>query len=79
MNRRLFIPIFFILGISAGAQNPPASSESRFDTRFSLSVIDDATFYGDRSQPVPGVLNQVLVEPSFRFRALTPITTLSFA
>ena len=37
-------------------------------TRYSLSVIDDATFYGNRSEPVPDVLNQVLLEPSFSLR-----------
>jgi hypothetical protein len=67
MNRRLLMPILLILSacICARAQDPAASGGSRFDTRYSLSVIDEATFYGNRNEPVPGVLNQVLLEPSF--------------
>lgn len=70
MTRHLLISVLILLGASLRifAQDPPASAESRSDTRYSVSVIDDATFYGDRSEPVPGVLNQVLVEPSFRLR-----------
>jgi len=67
MNRRLLISALLILGawFGARAQDPPPSEETRFKTRYSVSVIDDATFYGNRSEPVPGVLNQVLVETSF--------------
>ncbi len=70
MNRRLLIPVLLLLGAwpSARAQNASPSEERRFDTRYSLSVIDDATFYGDLREPLPGVLNQVLVEPSFALR-----------
>ena len=49
----------------AAAQDAPAPEESPFNTRYSLAVIDDATFYGDRSAPIPVVLNQLLVEPTF--------------
>ena len=67
MNRRLLIPVLVILSacICARAQDPPATGEGRSGMRYSLSVIDDATFYGNRSEPVPAVLNQVLLEPSF--------------
>src|SRR5579864_4332378 len=43
----------------------PAPEESRYSTRYSLAVIDDATFYGNASAPIPKILNQVLVEPTF--------------
>lgn len=71
MRLRSLIPVFLILSSSAcaRAQNAsPSSAESPFHTRYSLSITDDATFYGNRSEPVPGVLNQVLVEPSFSLR-----------
>ena len=47
---------------------PAESEESRFETRYSVGVIDDATFYGNLSAPLPTVLNQVLVEPAFGVR-----------
>jgi hypothetical protein len=73
MNRLILIPVLLIASARVytqdqaqnQAQIPPASEESRFNTRYSVSVIDDATFYGNRSEPIPAVLNQVLVEPSF--------------
>ena len=67
MNSRFLIPVLLILSAwtCAHAQDPSASEESRSGIRYSLSVIDDATFYGNRREPVPVVLNQVLVEPSF--------------
>jgi len=52
-------------GFLVSAQDAPAPEERSFDTRYSLGIIDDATFYGDRSAPIPGVLNQVLLEPTF--------------
>jgi len=42
--------------------------ESHRDTRYSLAVIDDATFYSDLQAPLPQVQNQVLVEPSLTLR-----------
>jgi hypothetical protein len=50
------------------AQNLASSEESSLKTRYSLAVIDDATFYSDLSVPTPEVLNQVLVEPTFDLR-----------
>jgi hypothetical protein len=51
------------LGI-ASAQDP-APEESRYSTRYSLAVIDDATFYGNVTAPIPKTLNQLLIEPTF--------------
>jgi len=50
------------------AQDPPSAEESTVSTRYSLAVIDDATFYSGLRQPTPQVLNQVLVEPTFDVR-----------
>jgi len=50
------------------AQDPPGAEESTVSTRYSLAVIDDATFYGGLRQATPQVLNQVLVEPTFDIR-----------
>jgi hypothetical protein len=49
-------------------QDDPAPEQSAFSTRYSLAVIDDATFYGGLSSPLPKVLNQVLVEPTFSLK-----------
>ena len=42
--------------------------ESRYDDRYSVNVIDDATFFGGLTEPLPTVLNRVLMEPSFAVR-----------
>ena len=47
------------------AQDPPAAEESTVNTRYSLAVIDDATFYSRQPATQPTILNQVLVEPTF--------------
>jgi hypothetical protein len=47
------------------AQDPPAAEESTVNTRYSLAVIDDATFYSGQPASQPAILNQVLVEPTF--------------
>jgi hypothetical protein len=52
----------------AAAQNAPETAEGRYETRYSVGVIDDATFYGNLRAPLPTVLNQVLVEPAFGIR-----------
>lgn len=67
MTLRRLIPMLFLLAAAlyAQAQNPAAQEEGQFKTRYSVSVIDDATFYGNVRDPLPAVLNQVLVEPSF--------------
>lgn len=49
----------------APAQNDPTPEESALDTRYSIAVIDDTTFYGNLRTATPDILNQVLVEPTF--------------
>ena len=70
MNVRLLISVLALAMAwsCAHAQDPPPAEESSVSTRYSLAIIDDATFYGDISQPTPQVLNQVLVEPTFSIR-----------
>ena len=70
MQPRVFIAILTVVVAwsCACAQDPPASENTSVDTRFSLATIDDVTFYGSRRYSTPGVLNQVLVEPSFALR-----------
>ena len=66
MNRMLVGGlIFFSCAWTSAAQGDPAPEESAYSTRYSVAVIDDATFYSDVSAPIPKVLNQVLVEPTF--------------
>jgi hypothetical protein len=75
MKSHLLIPALLLAAwIPIYAQSPatnsdPANSESGpLQTRYSVSIIDDATFYSDLRSPIPSVLNQVLVEPSFGLR-----------
>jgi hypothetical protein len=68
MHRRLLIAILLLASAAAFAQDDQTSSESRYDTRYSVNVINDATFYGNLQAPLPRVLNQALVEPSFAIR-----------
>jgi len=68
MDRRLLIPVLLLSSVRAVAQDTPKSVESRYQTRYSVGVIDDATFYGNQKAPLPTVLNQVLIEPSFGIR-----------
>ncbi len=49
----------------AAAQDAPAPPESAWSTRYSVAVIDDATFFSDVSANQPNILNQVLLEPTF--------------
>jgi hypothetical protein len=51
---------------------PPA--ESNHEIRYSVAVIDDATFYRNLQFPIPKVLNQVLLEPTFSVRYLKRYT-----
>ncbi len=75
------MPVLLVLSAwtCARAQDASQLEESRFDKHYSVSVIDDVTFYGDRSEPVPEVLNQVLVEPSFSLRYRNRLTFASSA
>ncbi|MGD0890236.1 MAG: hypothetical protein ABR923_01795 [Terracidiphilus sp.] len=49
------------------AQDAPPSEPKR-DFRYSLGLIDDATLYSNLQVPIPKVLNQILVEPTFTLR-----------
>jgi len=68
MRRQLLISILLCSGVWASAQDASTAKESRYETRYSAGVIDDATFYGSLRAPLPTVLNQVLVEPAFGIR-----------
>jgi hypothetical protein len=70
MNARLLIPVLILAtgAPCAHPQDPPPAEESSLRTRYSLAVIDDATFYSSLRAPAPQVLNQVLVEPTFDVR-----------
>jgi hypothetical protein len=63
MRRILFIPVLLAASVACAAQE-----DSHYDFRYSVGVINDATFYGNLNAPLPSVLNQVLVEPSFGIR-----------
>src|ERR1019366_4263172 len=66
---RLLLPALVMFGVvTSAAQNAVPPEERLCDTRYSISVIDDATFYSNLDVPVPKVLNQVLLEPTFSLR-----------
>jgi len=74
MKIRLLLPIIFALTtLRSAAQASPAANSAegeggQFETRYSISVIDDATFYSNLRVRAPVVLNQVLLEPTFSLR-----------
>ena len=73
MKLRLIIPIILLAAsLRSAAQDDLAQDapppESRHDLRYSLAVIDDATLYGNLQVPIPRILNQVLIEPTFTLR-----------
>ena len=75
MNYRLLISLLVsLLAAKARAQDPAAADQSSINTRYSLAVIDDATFYSGLPQHAPQVLNQVLVEPTFDLRYQSRLT-----
>lgn len=73
MTRRL-IPMLLLLAVPAvsrgqsTSQTPTPQEEGRYDYRYSVDVINDATVYGGLSAPLPTLLNRVLVEPAFAVR-----------
>jgi hypothetical protein len=79
MKFHMLIPMAVLLTSwpSAVAQDSSATETKRVDTRYSVSVIDDATFESNLREPLPTVLNQVLVEPAFgvRFRQRASFST----
>src|ERR1700756_4109607 len=71
MKRVHLVPLLLFTSAwaAARAQNdPPAPEQSRYSTRYALAVIDDATFYGNSKEPLPKVLNQLLLEPTFSLK-----------
>jgi hypothetical protein len=78
MKHRLLIPAIVLTAClqlvaqDAASQESPASDalppESRLTFRYSFAAIDDATFYSNLQVPIPKLLNQVLLEPSFTLR-----------
>jgi hypothetical protein len=47
---------------------PPAEQKPRGETRLSLSLTNEGSFYGGRRLPLPGAGNLLLFEPSFAYR-----------
>jgi hypothetical protein len=77
MKLRLLIPFLLAACMQLAAQgipvqNTPAQDapppEPMHDFRYSVALIDDATLYSNLQVPIPKVLNQLLLEPSFTFR-----------
>jgi len=73
MKLRFLIPIVLVAASwQLAAQDDPAPdappAESRHDFRYSIAAIDDATVYSDLQVPLPKLLNQLLLEPSFTLR-----------
>jgi len=71
MLPRVLISVLLLLltCTSVSAQDPaPSTEESSVSTRYSLAVIDDATFYSGTASHTPQILNQVLLEPTFGIR-----------
>jgi len=72
MKLRLLIPFLLAVAIQLAAQDTPAQdappAEPKQDFRYTVALIDDATLYSNLQVPIPRVLNQLLLEPSFTFR-----------
>jgi predicted small secreted protein len=73
MKRRRLMTAALILASACAsacgaAGQDTSTAESKLNTRYSVAAIDDATLYSDLREPLPTVLNQVLVEPSFSLR-----------
>ncbi|HEY1580957.1 MAG TPA: hypothetical protein VGF82_28140 [Terracidiphilus sp.] len=71
MHKRVLISAI-LLGLARTcvfAQDPPTpAEENSMQTRYSMAVIDDATFYSGLPAHAPQILNQILVEPTFDLR-----------
>jgi len=66
MHIVIAIPLLLASAALASAQDAPAPQD--LETRFTVAVLDDATSYGALREPLPTVLNRVLVEPAFSTR-----------
>ena len=67
MTRIVAISAILVAGamtLCSQSQNGSASGDKRHETRYSVGVIDDATFYSSLPAHMPVALNRVLVEPS---------------
>ena len=67
MKPILFIPVLVALSaavLRGQSQDNSSSSEKKYDTRYAIGMIDDATFYSSLPAHAPATLNRVLVEPS---------------
>lgn len=67
MNIRQLISILLLATAwsCAQTQDPPADETSAVSTRYSIAVIDDATFYSGQPSFQPEIFNQLLLEPTF--------------
>jgi hypothetical protein len=63
--RLIAVFLFPVAASCALAQSPSSSEPSPFSTHYSISVIDDATFYDGLREALPQTLNQMLLEPTF--------------
>ena len=71
MKRVHLFPLLLLSSACAAAvaqNDPPALEESNYSTRYAVAVIDDATFYGNLKEPLPKILNQLLLEPTFSLK-----------
>ncbi len=71
--KRIFVAGLILVASAwtVAAQDNPAAEEGRYNTRYSVALIDDATFYANVSAPIPMTLNQVLLEPTFSVKYLS--------
>jgi hypothetical protein len=72
----LTIPALVILTALAAAQDAPPA-EPRYDFRYSISAIEDATYYSKLTVPIPDFLNQLLLEPKATLRYHQRLTVSS--
>lgn len=71
MFPRVLIPVLVLMLICSAApaqDTPPSAEQNSVSTRYSLAIIDDATFYSGIPAHTPQILNQVLLEPVFAIR-----------
>ena len=76
MKRVLAIPALVLLTALAAAQDAPPP-KTQYDFRYSVAVIDDATLYSNLTVPIPGTLNQMLIEPKVTLRYHERVTISS--
>jgi hypothetical protein len=72
MKCLLTLPALLLFTAVAAAQDPAAQDvaapESRYEFRYSFAAVEDATLYGNLRAPIPGLLNQFLLEPKATLR-----------